>query len=175
MIAKALFAFALSLLLVLSQAHYTYQLYIAGDNQVRVYVNGRQVVKLDSWIAHVSYPINVSPGDLIQIYVKDLGSKYGVLAVLARYSASRTPVIYQTYPGGTDWIASPYRSSMLPPTQSIITDPYRYSKAKNSNIVIGQPGSSYTFPYCAFPEARYVWAEDAGVRDSILLEHVVLP
>ena len=166
-------ALCISLVSINAQAVSTYQIYFAADNEAKLYVNGKFIVQTTFWQEHVSMPLSLKRGDLVQVYAKDLGFKYGVIAVLAKYSTDGFSRTYASSIAGSAWLAAPYRSAVLPPTQNMKKDSHLYTNPSNSYLSIGDPGSSATFPYCKFPKAQYVWAKGAGSFESILLEHLV--
>lgn len=138
----------------------------AADNKATLYVNGIPKLSVSDWREFAYYPLSVNDGDVIGLKVTDGGVWFGAIAELFLNG-----IPYVT--GRDDWVAqkayNPNDLEWAKPSYSRSCEWRRPTILPKERQWI--PGKATYFPDPT--AARYVWAEDAGVHDTIFLRHRV--
>lgn len=153
---------------VLRQSFIPNHVYLAADDSAKLYVNGVNRLSTTNWREFGYATLNIRNGDVISIIANDPGGvEWGVIAELyvnGRYYAT----------GRDDWLA---RRAFTTSTSWMLRS-YPQSEACRWRRAAIRPAPSVwgngKAPYFKLSTAAsYVWAADAGERDSIFLRLVV--
>lgn len=136
----------------------------AADNEIRVYVNGREVGHGTDWGVYYSATSSLQTGDVIAVHAKDYGVWYGAFVAIDMGSHKMRTGVEEWKAvgafGGSSWMYAQYSSCTWKPAVVL------------PGADTWNPGKARPFPNTAFPYAKYVWAD--GVRGSeIYMRHVV--
>lgn len=141
-------------------------LYVSCDNRCDVYLNRRVIARLYNWWEQSKYSVTVKPGDVIVVAAKDDGAPYGAMAALI--STKKACV---TKVGAGPWRAAKEGGDNLAGVDFLGQDPRAIEVMpfpSKATVVVPGPGTFRSFSY-ETTGAEYVWAEDAGKDDPIII------
>ena len=159
---------------------------VAADDRADVYLNGNPIMYVRPWGGCATYHVFVSPGDVISIIARDIGSvRMGVIADLK----------YRGYHCGTKVGSGPWKmrrdylpTAFLSPFQPYPVTPIiagqmlssfnptalSWPFPGSSNVVVGLGGSSVCFPFTT-TGASYVWRESRAPSRSVVFLRLTVP
>lgn len=150
------------------QSSFPGHIFFAADRFAKLFINERQVSEVTEHTEFQTNSLNLKQGDVVAFEVTDKGFWFGAVATLY-YDAK----LHLTGSAGSAWKAA--NKANIGNSDDWKTGLQTSCAWKPPSTLPGtgkwNPGKALNFPY--FTRARYVWAQDATVKETIILRHVV--